>query len=246
MARGFHPYRHLCEKFLQHDVLIDADDGVVGASHSRVGLIGGPVGQDAGIGGGDVGVGPDHGGNAAVEIPSHRDLFAGHFGVEIDESNGDVRRQFGKQRVCLSERAIGGRHVDAALKIQNRDVDTVARGHDNHAAAGEFLDVVCRAQQARLAREVIVDFAFIPDVVAGGDDVDAVAEQILGKLGRDAETAGGVFAIGDREVDIFGGDDFLEVPRDEIPADGAENVTDKKKIGQVKSAFSKERTTGPS
>ena len=32
-----------------------------------------------------MGVGAEDGGDAAVEVPAHRDLLAGHLGVEVDD-----------------------------------------------------------------------------------------------------------------------------------------------------------------
>ena len=134
--------------------------------------------------------------------------------------------------VGFAERTIRLRHVDASLQIHHGDVDAIARGHHDDPFAGQFLDVVRRTQQARLAREVIVNFALVPDMIAGGQDVEPVAEQILGQLRRDPESARGIFRVGDRQMNVFRRDDVFQMPRDEVPADGAENITDKKKVGQ--------------
>ena len=60
-----------------------------------------------------------------------------------------------------------------------------------------------RASEALIAVgrvHVVDDLALIPDVVAGGDDIDAEFEQFFGDLRRDAEAAGGVLTVGDGEV----------------------------------------------
>ena len=44
-----------------------------------------PPGQHPGVGGRHVGVGAEDGGDAAVEVPAHRHLLAGHLGVEVDD-----------------------------------------------------------------------------------------------------------------------------------------------------------------
>jgi hypothetical protein len=49
--------------------------------------------------------------------------------------------------------------------------------------------------------EIIDDFALIPDVVAGGDDVDVEIEQFLSERGCDAEAGGRVLAVGNDEID---------------------------------------------
>jgi hypothetical protein len=118
------------------------------------------------------------------------------------------------------------------LQIHDGAIDSVARLHDHDAAAGEFVDVIRGAEQAGLAGEIVVDLALVPDVVAAGEDVEAVAEQLVGELRGDAEPAGGVFGVGDAEVDFFGLDDVFEVARDKAPPGGGEDVTYEKKVGQ--------------
>ena len=54
-----------------------------------------------------------------------------------------------------------------------------------------------------MAREVIVDFALVPDVIAGGEDVEPVAEQFVGQMRRNAETSGGILGVGNSEVDLL-------------------------------------------
>ena len=49
--------------------------------------------------------------------------------------------------------------------------------------------------------EATDEIGAIPDVVAGGDDVDAVSVELLDDVVRYAETAGGIFAVGDAQVD---------------------------------------------
>ena len=77
------------------------------------------------------------------------------------------------------------------------------------AEAGRAGGIVRRTQHAARQRGLIAvggvhvldDLALVPDVIAGGDDVDAEFEQLLGDLRSDAEAAGGVFAVGDGEID---------------------------------------------
>jgi hypothetical protein len=67
-------------------------------------------------------------------------------------------------------------------------------------------------------------------VVAGGDDVRAKVKELLGERGRDAETAGGVFAIDDEEVDGVGFENVGEVFTNDVAAGGAEDVADEENI----------------
>ena len=228
MPRRLHPHRQLGEKFLQNDVLVHADHRVIGSRHPRVCLVRSPVRQDSRIGCWNMRVRADHRRNAPVEIPSHCHFLAGQLRVKIDEADLYLGRQGGEQRVGFSKRTIRRGHVCAPLEIENRAVDAVARLGDDHAAPGEVFNVICRTQQPRLAGEIIVDLALVPDVIAAGQDVETVSEQVLGELRSNAESARGVFRIGDRQIDFFRRNDLFEMPRDKVPADGAENIADKK------------------
>ena len=70
-------------------------------------------------------------------------------------------------------------------------------------------------------------------MVAGGDDVSAEVEELFGERGRDAEAAGGVFAVDDEEVDGVGGDDVGEVLADDVAAGRAEDVADEENVHWV-------------
>jgi hypothetical protein len=72
---GFELAGHAGEEAGEDELFFYADDGVVGAGHADVGLVGGSVGKDALVGGGDVGVGAEESGNAAVEIPAEGYFF---------------------------------------------------------------------------------------------------------------------------------------------------------------------------
>ena len=218
MPRRFHPHRHLRQKLLDDDVFVDADDAIVRTRHAAIRLIGGAAGQDARIGGRDMGVSADHGRNASIEMPAHGDFFARQLGVKIDETYLDFGTQLGKESVGFAKRAIDGCHVGAPLQIDNRAVDSVSRLDDNDAGTRQLRRVIGWTQQARLAREVVINFALVPDMIAAGEHVDAEAEQIVGQLRRDAEAAGGVFAIGDREMNVFGFYDRLQMTGDNRPS----------------------------
>jgi DNA-binding IscR family transcriptional regulator len=77
---------------------------------------------------------------------------------------------------------------------------------------------------------VFEDFALVPDVVAGGDDVGSEVEEFFGDGGGDAETAGGVLAVDDEEVDGVGFHDVGEVFADDVAAGGAKDIADEEDI----------------
>ena len=102
------PVRNLCSD----EIFFDADDAVVGAAHAHIGLVGGAAGQHALVGGGNVGVRAQDGSDAAIEMPAHGDLFAGGFGMKIDED--DFGLDAGQQVVDGVEGVVGAVHEDAA------------------------------------------------------------------------------------------------------------------------------------
>jgi hypothetical protein len=55
-------------------------------------------------------------------------------------------------------------------------------------------------------------------VIAAGENVDAEAENLLGELRGDAESARRVLAVGDGQIDVFVRDDFTKMLRDEVAA----------------------------
>ena len=65
----------------------------------------GAAGQHARVGGRDVGVGAEAGGDAAVEVPAHRDLLARQLAVEVDDHRvGPLLGELREPRVGLGER----------------------------------------------------------------------------------------------------------------------------------------------
>ena len=57
--------------------------------------------------------------------------------------------------------------------------------------------IVVRAQDRSMVVEARHHLALIPDVIAGGQHVDAQAEEVVRDLWRQAEAAGRILAIGD-------------------------------------------------
>ena len=60
---------------------------------------------------------------------------------------------------------------------------------------------VQRPQQPRVAVDIADDLAPVPDVVAGGDDVDAAVIELGADLVGDAEAVRGVLAVDDDEIE---------------------------------------------
>ena len=114
-----------------------------------------------------------------------------------------------EQFVGKAKRVVVVGHEHAALKVDDAIGDTAARVALVPAEARRSRRIVCRPQDAPGQRRlisvgrvhVVDDLALVPDVIAGGDDINAEFEQLFGYLRCDAEAAGGVFAVGDGEVD---------------------------------------------
>jgi hypothetical protein len=67
--------------------------------------------------------------------------------------------------------------------------------------AGRAGRIIQRTQKTLFVLQQLHDFLLIPQMVAGGDGVHAVAEKFLGDVGRDAVAAGGIFAVGDDDIE---------------------------------------------
>ena len=67
-------------------------------------------------------------------------------------------------------------------------------------------------------------------MIAGGDDVRAEIEELFSDGGREAEAAGGVFAVDDEEVDGVGLEQVGEVLMHDVAACGAEDIAYKQNL----------------
>src|SRR5262249_17190634 len=74
--------------------------------------------------------------------------------------------------------------------------------------------------------EIIDDFALVPDVVAGGEDVDAEIEQIFCQRRSNSETGGGVLSVGEDKVNAVLANDSLQLVTDDGPAGPPEDIAD--------------------
>ncbi len=85
LVGGLEAVRHLGDQRAERVLDPHPEDALPRAGHADVGDEGGAFGEDAAVGGRHVGVGAEHRGDAAVEVPAHRHLLAGHLGVEVDD-----------------------------------------------------------------------------------------------------------------------------------------------------------------
>jgi len=195
--------------------------------------------EEALVCGGDVGVGAEDGGDAAVEVPAEGGFFAGGFGVEVEEDDFGVgvALDHDEELVGFTEGVVGGGHEDAALHVHDGVLGAVAELTLVESEAGCAVREVGGAEDAAAAsvgvggdRHVFDDLFFVPDVVAGGDDVGAEVEEFFGDGGCDAEAAGGVFAVDDKEIDGVSFEDVGEVLAYDVAAGRSEDVADEENV----------------
>src|SRR5207245_8396416 len=110
-----------------------------------------------------------------------------------------------KARVDDRERVVARRHEHAPHQVHDGDADAGRALSMVNPRAGSARRVVERAEQARLAREVLEDLRLVPDVVAARQAVEARGEKLLRAVGRDTEAVGRVLDIGPGEVDAATG-----------------------------------------
>ena len=146
--------------------------------------------------------------------------------MEIHKFHFNRGVDLAQEQIRLAERAVGGRHVGAALQIEDGALHSVAGLHGDQSMTRR-LRIVRRPQQARLAVQVIVEFPLVPDMVAAGENIEAEGEEVLGNRGSDAEAPGGVLRVGNRQIDPIRFDDILHVVRHNTPPGRAKNIADK-------------------
>ena len=224
---------------MEHQVLVHANDAVVGATHAHVSLERCSAGKYTFVCGGDVGMGAEDCGDFAVEVPAHGDFFAGGFSVEIDDN--DFGLDSGEEIGCGVKGVVGPAHEDLAHEVEYCVwlplVGPVRDCPFEDTIAGEAGLHICRAEDATGAflavgwdGEVVEQFALVPHVVAGCHDVGAEVEELLGDLGGNAEAAGGVFDIHDGEVDVVGLAQMADVLAHDPASRAAEDVADEEDV----------------
>ena len=226
---------HSGEKAVEDKLRLDTDDRVVRARHANISNEGRSVRKDPGIRRRNVGVSPEHGGDAAVEVPAERDLFAGGLGMDVEKYNlgCDLAEKF----VGFAEGIIAGRHEDASLKIHDCVRLSVRKLTLVKAKAGCADRIVGRAEDAaaafvRIGRHghVFEDLALVPNMVPRGDDMGAHIEDLFSNRGGNAEATGSVLAIDDEEVDRIGLENVWKVLAYDVATGRAEDVADEKDV----------------
>ena len=107
------------------------------------------------------------------------------------------------------ERVVARRHEDVAHHLHDRHVHA-GRGLPDHASlAGIGLRIIRRPDHVLVVIVVVDEILLVPDVIARGVGVDRELRQLLHDRLGDAESAGGVLDVDDREVDLLAIDDMI-------------------------------------
>src|ERR1039458_4260753 len=130
-----------------------------------------------------MGVRSEHRRYSSFKVPAKRNLLRRGFSVEVHQDY--FGRDLLEQLVGIAKWVVVAGHKHTALKVDDAIGDAAARAALVPAEARGTHWIVCRpqdaARQGRLISvggvQVLDDLALVPDVVAGGDDVDAELEQ---------------------------------------------------------------------
>jgi hypothetical protein len=82
--------------------------------------------------------------------------------------------------------------------------------------------------------EVVDQLALVPHMVAGGENIGAQVEELIGDLRGQAEASGGVFGVDDGEVDRVRLAHMADVLADDLSSRTAEDVADEENVQLVR------------
>src|SRR5688572_15216567 len=170
---------------------------------------------------------PDDSANLPIDIPCEGLLFGGSLSMEIHQNNIGLFAEPFNGRLPHCERAVQCRHKDTALNIQHPQAYTATAIANEDPGSGGGRRIVMRAQQPRLFCQVGQNRALVPDMVATCHQVDFGFEEILGDLRGNTETCGGIFNVGDAEIDAMLLDQTMQLVLDKPSPGFCEDVADK-------------------
>ena len=102
-------------------------------------------------------------------------------------------------------------HEDATLKVNNQRLKIILPPQ-TPAPSGGACRKIRRSNQVFVLVQKRIDLFFLPDMIAGGQYVHAGGKELFGTFDIDAHSAGGIFRVGDCQVNLF----TLKQRRDEV------------------------------
>ena len=130
-------------------------------------------------------------------------FFARRLGVNVEDDGvgGEAERTGGQFLLDGGERIVERVHEDAAHDIHHQHALALGRLIQPGAAPRRARRIIERPQHMRRPLDEHQGLALVEGVVAERDAIDPGVEEFLRDGLGDAETAGGVLAIGDDEIE---------------------------------------------
>ena len=154
--------------------------------------------------------------------------------MEVDQPDRRERHsRLVEQCIRGGERRIELVHVHPAHEVDDRYLSPVGELMKEPAAPWRVRWVIERPQDRAIGLQILVDLALVPDVVAGGDDVDPHAQQLLCQGRRQSHAGRHVLAIGDHQVDVHLGAQIRQRVPDSHAARLSDDVSDEQAPHQV-------------
>ena len=143
--------------------------------------------------------------------------------MHIDKDDLYVPWDFCEFHVGHPKGIVGRGHEHAPLKIKDRSFFSRFCLYHSKAASWIAGGIIRRSQDSRILVEILHDFLFIPNMIAGGEHIDSPVEKLISNFGRHAKTRSRIFAVQNREIDRELFLQLLEVMVD----DGTPGFTDR-------------------
>jgi hypothetical protein len=209
---------------------LDADDGIMGAGHARVGDGGSPTGLHTRVRRLDVRMGSEDSRHAAVKPARQRDLLARRLCMEVDEDDLRIPLRLGDEvvhdlkesdRRAQEERAEQADHGDGRAALRNHDDEPATRCVPGQVGGpGDTVGLL----------QVRNELLTAPDVVSERDRVGPRGEYPFRKLRRQARAVGGVLRIDDADICAKLVPQLWQPLLDRPGARGAEDVGDEENV----------------
>ena len=169
----------------------------------------------------------DNGAHLAVEVPRYCHFLRCRFRVHIE--NDDLRFLFDLREdpVGSFKRTVDIEHVRASLKIRDGNFSFPAEIVHAETPSGIALRIIRGTKELRIVRENFIDVMSLPDVIPGGNDIDAETVQSFDLIFADAFSIEGILAVRDDEIDFLFLDEGTEQVLGDHHAGRADNITNK-------------------
>ena len=126
-----------------------------------------------------------------------------------------------------SKGAVESRHEYAPLKVQQTKANSAAGVANIEPRAGRAGRVVVRPEQPGLLGEIGNNRLLVPDMIARSEQIDFGIQDFFGNLRGHAETGGGIFHVGDAQIDVLLLNDGVDLFFENFPAGFAKDIADK-------------------